>query len=90
MKLFHISDLHLGKRLNEFSLITDQEFILKQILTAVKEEKPDGLIVAGDVFDRSIPTEDAVRLWDRFLVRLAGMKVPVFAISGSGTLNTSP
>lgn len=83
MKLIHLSDLHLGKRLNEFSLIEDQEYILQEILSVVAEERPDAVLVAGDVYDRSVPSEDAMRLWDRFLVRLAQRAVPVFAISGN-------
>ena len=83
MKLFHLSDLHLGKRLNEFSMIEDQRYILKEILTFVNKEKPDGVLVAGDVYDRNIPSEDAVKLWDEFLISLAQKKVPVFAISGN-------
>ncbi len=83
MKLFHLSDLHLGKRVNEFSMIEDQKYILKEILTRVNEEKPDGILIAGDVYDRSVPTEDAMKLWDEFLISLAEKKVPVFAISGN-------
>ena len=83
MKLLHLSDLHLGKRVNEFSMIEDQEYILKEILTIVNEQKPDGILIAGDVYDRSVPTEEAMRLWDDFLVRLSEKKVPVYAISGN-------
>ena len=83
MKLFHLSDLHLGKRVNEFSMIEDQRYILKAILTAVNDEKPDGILIAGDVYDRSIPSEDAMKLWDEFLISLAEKKVPVYAISGN-------
>ena len=59
MKLLHFSDLHLGKRVNEFSMIEDQKYILKEILTIVSEEKPDGVLIAGDVYDKSVPSEDA-------------------------------
>ncbi len=83
MKLFHLSDLHLGKRVNEFSMIEDQKYILKEILTNVNTKKPDGIIIAGDVYDRSIPTEEAMKLWDEFLISLAAKKVPVFAIYGN-------
>ena len=83
MKFIHISDLHLGKRVNEFSMIEDQQYILKEILTIIKEEKPDGVLVAGDVYDRSVPSEEAMRLWDDFLVSLAEKKVAVYAISGN-------
>ena len=83
MKLIHMSDLHLGKRVNEFSMIEDQKYILKEILTLIKEEKPDGILIAGDVYDRSVPTEDAIKLWDSFLVSLVEKKIPVYAISGN-------
>ncbi|MBR1507602.1 MAG: exonuclease SbcCD subunit D [Eubacterium sp.] len=83
MKFIHLSDLHLGKRVNEFSMIEDQKFILKEILTIVKDAKPDGVIIAGDVYDKSVPSEDAMKLWDGFLISLAEKKIPVFAISGN-------
>lgn len=83
LKLFHLSDLHLGKRLNEFSLTEDQEYILKEILTICDREKPDGVIVAGDIYDRSVPSEDAMTLWDDFLISLAKKGIPVYAISGN-------
>ncbi len=83
MKLFHLSDLHLGKRLKEISLIEDQEYILKKILTAAGSEKPDGILIAGDVYDRSIPSEEAMKLWDDFLVSLAEKTIPVFVVSGN-------
>ena len=83
MKLFHLSDLHLGKRVNEFSMIDDQKYILKEIQTLISKEKPQAILVAGDIFDRSIPSEDAVMLWDEFLSSLAEKKIPVFAISGN-------
>ncbi len=83
MKLVHLSDLHLGKRVNEFSMIEDQRYILKEILSIINDVKPDGVLIAGDVYDRSVPSEDAMRLWDDFLISLAEKKVPVFAISGN-------
>lgn len=83
MKFVHLSDLHLGKRVNEFSMIEDQRYILKEILTIIKDVKPDGVLIAGDIYDRTVPSEDAMRLWDEFLVSLAEKKIPVFAISGN-------
>ena len=83
MKLFHISDLHLGKRVYEYSMIDDQRWILSQVLDAVERERPDALLVAGDVYDKSMPTAEAVRLFDEFLVRLAELKVETFIISGN-------
>ena len=83
MKLIHLSDLHLGKRLNEFPLLEDQEEILIQILGILDEEKPDGLILAGDVYDKPVPSAEAVELFDRFLVQLAQQNLQVFIISGN-------
>ena len=83
MKLFHLSDLHLGKRLKEFSLIEDQEYILLKILNAVDEEKPDAVMIAGDVYDKSVPSAEAVEVFDRFLVALSQKKTEVFIISGN-------
>ena len=62
MKLIHLSDLHLGKRLNEYSLLEDQAFILKKILAVVDAEVPDGVLIAGDVYDKSVPSAEAVQL----------------------------
>lgn len=83
MKLVHLSDLHLGKRLNEFSLGEDQEYILNQILQIVEAEQPDAVVIAGDVYDKAIPSVEAVSLFDEFLVRLAGLHIHIFVISGN-------
>lgn len=83
MKLFHLSDFHLGKRLNQFSLLEDQQYILKEILEIASRERPDGVMIAGDVYDHTVPSEEAMKLWDDFLVNMAELKVPVFAISGN-------
>lgn len=83
LKLFHLSDLHLGIRLNEVSLIEDQRHILEQILDYVRSERPDGIILAGDIYDRSVPSEEAVNLYDSFMTELARLKVYVFVISGN-------
>ena len=83
MKLIHLSDLHLGKRLNEFSLVEDQEYILREILRIVDAEAPDAVLLAGDLYDKSVPSAEAVVLLDRFLNSLADRKLQVFAISGN-------
>ena len=83
MKLIHLSDLHLGKRVNEFSMIEDQKYILNQILGIIDEEQPDGILLAGDLYDRPVPSAEAVQLLDSFLTRLAKRKIPVYAISGN-------
>ena len=78
MKLIHLSDLHLGKRVNEFPMLEDQHYILWEILRIIGEEQPDGVIIAGNVYDKTIPSAEAVALLDEFLVRLAGMDVQVY------------
>lgn len=83
MKLIHLSDLHIGKRVNEISMIEDQEYILLQILQIVDEEKADAVLIAGDVYDKSVPSAEAVTLFDDFLCRLAKRQIPVLIISGN-------
>ena len=67
MKIIHLSDLHLGKRVNEFPMIEEQEYILTRIINIIDEQKPDAVIIAGDLYDKSIPSEEAVTESDRFL-----------------------
>ena len=83
MKFIHLSDLHIGKRQREFSLLDDQKYILLKILGVIDDEKPDAVLIAGDVYDKGIPSEKAVSLFDDFLTRLAKKKIPVFVISGN-------
>lgn len=83
MKFIHLSDLHLGKRIYEFSMLEDQKYILKQILHIIDEENPDGVILAGDLYDKSIPPAEAVLLCDWFLTELAGRDKTVLSISGN-------
>ncbi|MDD3213985.1 MAG: exonuclease SbcCD subunit D [Eubacteriales bacterium] len=83
MRLLHLSDLHLGKKLNEASLIDDQRHILAQILTVLDAQKPDAVLIAGDVYDKPIPSADAVKLLDEFLTQLAARELPVVIISGN-------
>lgn len=79
----HLADLHLGKRVNGFSQVEDQEYILNRILEILEEEQPDGLLIAGDVYDKTIPPAEAVRRMDDFLTAVAEKHVPVFLISGN-------
>lgn len=83
MKFIHLSDLHIGKRVNEYSMLEDQKYILTKILNIVDEEIPDGVIIAGDVYDKSVPSAEAVELFDDFLVRLSKKNLKVFVISGN-------
>ena len=83
MKLIHLSDLHLGKRVNEVSMLEDQEYILTQIIQIIDGEQPDAVLIAGDVYDKSVPSAEAVMLFDGFLCRLAKRRLPVLIISGN-------
>ena len=83
MKLIHLSDLHIGKRVNEVSMIEEQEYILQQILQIIEVEKADAVLVAGDIYDKSVPSAEAVTLFDDFLCQLARRKVPTLIISGN-------
>ena len=83
MKFIHLSDLHLGKRVNEYQMLDDQAYILKKIINIIDDEVPDGVIIAGDIYDKSVPSAEAVGLFDDFLVRLAKRKLEVFIISGN-------
>ena len=83
MKFFHISDLHLGKRVCGFSMLEDQKHILQQILELAQQQRPQGVWIAGDLYDRQAPPAEAVELADWFLSQLAGLRIPVWAISGN-------
>lgn len=83
MKFLHLADLHLGKRVNGFSMLEDQAHILRQILAILDDEQPDGVLVAGDVYDKSVPSVEAVELLDGFLTELRARGVPVLLISGN-------
>ena len=83
MKLMHLSDLHLGKRVHEVSMLPDQVCILNQILDCIDTERPDALLICGDVYDKSIPSGEAVAVFDDFLCSLAQRELPVFIISGN-------
>ena len=83
MKFIHLSDLHLGKRVNDFSMIEDQRFILDRILGIIDEEKPQAVLIAGDVYDKPLPPAEAVRLFDEFICRLSEKDTELFIISGN-------
>lgn len=83
MKFIHLSDLHLGKKLGEFDLIEDQKYITDRIFDIIDSEKPDAVIIAGDIYDRGFPPLDAINLFDDIIVRLAGKKIESFIISGN-------
>lgn len=84
MKIFHIADLHLGKTVQNYSLIEDHRYVLQQFIRAIDEERPDVVIIAGDVYDRANPAVEAVHLLDDFLNEIVGKRnVPVLAIAGN-------
>ena len=83
MRFVHISDLHLGKRVNGFSMVEDQRYILEKIMGVIDDERPDAVIIAGDVYDRSVPSAEAVEMLDDFLSELAERSLRVFLISGN-------
>lgn len=83
MKFFHISDLHIGKKLREMDISKDQEYILNEIIKMVDKEKPDGILMAGDIYDRSVPPADAMNLLDDFITQLEERNIQVFIISGN-------
>ena len=83
MKFFHLSDLHLGKSVHEYSMLEEQEYILKIILGIADEEKPQAVLISGDVFDRTIAPTEALRIFDDFLGGLVRRKIEVFIISGN-------
>ena len=83
MKFIHLSDLHIGKRIHEASFIEDQKYILSEILKIIEKETPDAVLIAGDVYDKSVPSAEAVELFDDFLVHLSKLNLKVFVISGN-------
>lgn len=83
MKIIHLADLHIGKRVNEFSMIDDQKYILNQILKIIDKEKPDAVIIAGDVYDKQVPSIEAVELLDSFISDISKRKTTTFIISGN-------
>lgn len=83
MKLLHLADLHLGKIVKDFNMVDDQRYMLNKVIELIKSENIDAVMIAGDVYDRSIPSEDAVQLFDDFIYELTEIPVKVFLISGN-------
>lgn len=83
MRFLHTADLHIGKRVNEFSMLEDQEYILRQILKTADKEQVEAVLIGGDVYDKQVPSAEAVRLFDWFLTQLNSRKLPVFVIGGN-------
>ena len=83
MKFGHIGDLHIGKRVHDFSMLEDQRYILDQMMKIFEEQKIDGVLIAGDVYDKAVPSAEAVQLFDEFITGLAKAEIPVYMISGN-------
>ena len=83
MKILHLSDLHIGKRVNEQSMIEDQAYILDEILRITNDKAPNAIVIAGDIYDKSVPSAEAVSLFDDFIVKLSKTRIPVLIISGN-------
>ena len=83
MRFLHLADLHIGKRVNGFSMIEDQKFVFEQVYSVIENEKIDGIIMAGDIYDKPVPSAEAVKLFDEMLTRLVSMDLPIFVISGN-------
>ena len=83
MKFAHIADLHIGKRVHDFSMLEDQRYILEEMLRIFDEEKVDGVLIAGDVYDKTLPSAEAVQVFDDFITKLAKMEMPIYMISGN-------
>lgn len=83
MKFMHISDLHVGKRVNEFSMLEDQKAIFNEIIKIAVEQGVDGIIIAGDIYDKSVPSAEAVDVFDDFLTDISVKNIPLFIISGN-------
>ena len=83
MKFGHIGDLHIGKRVHDFSMLEDQRYILDQMMKIFEEQKVDGVLIAGDVYDKTVPSAEAVQLFDEFITGLAKAEIPVYMISGN-------
>lgn len=83
MKFIHLSDLHLGIRVNDFSMLEDQSYILERIMSIIDREKPDGIIIAGDIYDKTVPPAEAVAMFDEFISGIAKRNIQTFIISGN-------
>ena len=83
MKFAHIADLNIGKRVHDFAMLEDQRYILEEMLRIFDEEKVDGVLIAGDVYDKTVPSAEAVQVFDDFITKLAKMEMPIYMISGN-------
>ena len=82
MRFAHLGDLHIGKRVNDYLMLNDQEYVLGQIIDIINDEKVDAVLIAGDVYDKQVPSLEAINLFDDFLTKLSDLNVKVYIISG--------
>ena len=83
MRLMHLADLHIGKRVNGFSMLEDQRYVLERVLEVASKQSLDGVLLAGDIYDKSVPAGEAVQMLDWFLTKLTELKLPVYMVSGN-------
>lgn len=83
MRFFHLSDLHIGKQLHFYNLKEDQEVILAEVVSYARQLRPDVIVIAGDIYDKTVPSAEAVTVFDHFLTELSKLSIPVLAISGN-------
>ena len=83
MKILHLADLHIGKKVNDFCMLEEQKFVLKQAIDLIKDEQIEAVLIAGDVFDRPIPSISSLELFDEFLINLNKLSIKTFIISGN-------
>lgn len=83
MRWMHLADLHIGKKVNGFSMLEDQRYVLEQVLKVASEQSLNGVLLAGDIYDKSVPAGEAVQLLDWFLTELAELRLPVYMVSGN-------
>ena len=83
MKLIHLSDLHIGKKVNEFSMLEDQQYIFEKMIQIIDKQKVECVLIAGDIYDKFVPPKYAIQLFDDFLTKIAKRNIPIFIISGN-------
>ena len=83
MRFFHLSDLHIGKQLHYYSLKEDQEAVLAEIVEYARNLRPEAIVIAGDVYDKSVPSAEAVAVFDEFVRKLSELEIEILVISGN-------
>lgn len=83
MRFLHLADLHIGKKVNGFSMLEDQRYVLEQVLRVAEKERLDGVLLAGDIYDKTVPAGEAVQVLDWFLTELSALELPIYMVSGN-------